>query len=58
MSLGEHVRKNWVEYLLLGLGTYFLSRNKKAKKLIGVVVKKARNNVKKLLDIEAKKVGK
>ena len=54
MSLGDHIRRNWVEYLLLGIGVFFLSKNKKTRKLFGLVLKKAKNQVKALLDEPSK----
>ena len=41
-NMGEHLRRNWVEYLVLSGLAYFFLKNKKGKKIAEKILGKAK----------------
>jgi hypothetical protein len=50
MSISDHLKNNWVEYLLLAVLIFFLGRNKKVKGFVKKIVDKAKKGFNDFLD--------
>lgn len=50
MSIGDHLRENWVEYLLLAVLVFVLAKNKKAQKFVKNIIKKTKKSFTDFMD--------